>query len=100
MWQVRADAANLIWEKANQINVGINAELFDGRITFALDGYYQKTTGLLYNTSTLSTTGYTSRTSNVGSLENKGLEVMLSGQILKGSFKCDVYSVEKINVKM
>ena len=28
-------------------------------ITFALDGYYQKTTGLLYNTSTLSTTGYT-----------------------------------------
>lgn len=84
-FKIGADAANLIWEKANQINVGINAELFDGRITFALDGYYQKTTGLLYNTSTLSTTGYTSRTSNVGSLENKGLEVMLSGQILKGS---------------
>lgn len=89
-FKIGADAANLIWEKANQINVGINAELFDGRITFALDGYYQKTTGLLYNTSTLSTTGYTSRTSNVGSLENKGLEVMLSGQILKGSFKWDM----------
>lgn len=41
-FKIGADAANLIWEKANQINVGINAELFDGRITFALDGYYQK----------------------------------------------------------
>lgn len=89
-FKIGADAANLIWEKANQINVGINAELFDGRITFSLDGYYQKTTGLLYNTSTLATTGYTSRTANVGSLENKGVEVMLSGQILNGPFKWDM----------
>lgn len=89
-FKIGADAADLIWEKANQVNVGINAELFDGRLALSLDGYYQKTTGLLYNTSTLATTGYTSRTANVGSLENKGLEVMVSGKILNGPFKWDV----------
>lgn len=89
-FKIGADAANLIWEKANQINIGINAELFDGRIAFSLDGYYQKTTGLLYNTSTLATTGYASRTANIGSLENKGVEVMLSGKILNGPFKWDM----------
>lgn len=89
-FKIGADAANLIWEKADQINAGINAELFKGRLAFSLDGYYQKTTGLLYNISTLATTGYTSRTANIGSLENRGLEAMVSGTVLEGPFKWDL----------
>ena len=89
-FKIGADAADLIWEKANQVNVGINAELFNGRLTLSVDGYYQKTNGLLYNISTLATTGYTTRTANIGSLENKGLEVMVSGKIFDGPFKWEL----------
>lgn len=89
-FKIGADAADLIWEKANQVNVGINAELFNGRLALSVDGYYQKTSGLLYNISTLATTGYTTRTANIGSLENKGLEVMVSGKIFDGPFKWEL----------
>ena len=41
-FKIGADAADLIWEKANQVNVGINAELFNGRLALSVDGYYQK----------------------------------------------------------
>ena len=86
-FKIGADAANLEWEKANQTNIGLNIDLFKSRLSLSLDGYYQKTTGLLYSISTLATTGYTTRTANVGSLENKGLEAAISGKILTGDFK-------------
>lgn len=89
-FKIGQDAADLIWEKANQMNFGFDTEFFNGRLAFSLDGYYQKTTGLLYDISTLASTGYTSRTANIGSLENRGLETMISGKILNGPFKWDL----------
>lgn len=80
-FRVGNDAQNLSWEKANQFNVGINAEFFKERLVLSLDGYYDRTTGLLYNTSTISTSGYSSLTTNIGKLENQGLEFMVNGQI-------------------
>ncbi len=82
-------AGNLTWEKSRQFNVGVDAEMFDSRLRFNLDAYYQKTYGLLYGTNLIATSGYSSRTANRGKIENKGLEFAVSGDIIRGDFSWD-----------
>lgn len=84
------EANNLTWEKSTQYNFGVDAELFKGRMKLGLDAYYQRTSGLLYATNLIATSGYTSRTANKGKIENKGLEFIVSGDILTGDFKWDM----------
>lgn len=86
-FRVGNEAQNLSWEKATQSNIGLNGELFNGRLAFSLDAFYARTTGLLYNTSTIATSGYSSQTVNIGKLENQGVEFMLNGQIFDREFK-------------
>ncbi|MBQ8674455.1 MAG: TonB-dependent receptor [Bacteroides sp.] len=84
------EANNLTWEKSTQYNFGVDAELFNGRMKLGLDAYYQRTHGLLYATNMIATSGYSSRTANKGKIENKGLEFIVSGDILTGDFKWDM----------
>lgn len=90
-FRISQDAQNLTWEKASQFNVGLDADLFSGRLGFSFDAFYQKTTDLLFNRPVYSTSGYTSVASNIGSLANKGLEFMVDGKVLtRGAFKWDL----------
>ncbi len=89
-FKIGNESQNLSWEKAEQSNIGINGELFNGRMSFSLDAFYSRTTGLLYNTSTIATSGYSSQTANIGKLENQGVEFMLSGRIFNKEFKWDL----------
>ena len=84
------DAQNLTWEKARQSNAGIDAEFLKGRINFTADYFYQKTENLLFNLPVYATTGYTSIAANIGTLENKGLELGMNARILTGEFKWNV----------
>lgn len=86
-FKVGNTSGNLTWEKSTQYNVGLDAELFNSRLRFNIDAYYQRTSGLLYNTSLIATSGFTGRTSNRGKIENRGLEILASGDILTGDFK-------------
>jgi TonB-linked SusC/RagA family outer membrane protein len=86
-FQISQDAQNLTWEKSSQYNIGADIEFFDARLALNIDGFYQKTTDLLYRKPVFSTTGNTSIESNIGSLANKGLELGLNGKILTGDFK-------------
>ena len=54
------------------------------------DVYYSITDGLLYPRPVVSTTGYTSLTSNIGSMDNLGVELTLGGRILDGPVKWDM----------
>jgi TonB-linked SusC/RagA family outer membrane protein len=89
-FQISQDAQNLKWEKSSQFNLGTDIELFNARIALNLDGFYQKTTDLLYNKPVYATTGNTTIQSNIGTIENRGIEFGVSGKILTGSFKWDV----------
>lgn len=89
-FKVGNQAANLTWEKATEYNAGLNAELFNSRLNLGFDAFYQRTSGLLYATSVIATSGYSSLTTNIGELENKGLEFTVDGQILQGDFKWDM----------
>ncbi len=80
-------AANpdLKWETTAQTNIGIDFGLFNGRLSGTMDYYYKKTTDLLLNISVPDYSGGGNITKNVGSLENKGFEFLLSGVIIDNS---------------
>src|SRR5665648_79016 len=78
---------DLKWETTAITDVGVDLGFLGNRFNFTADYYYKKTTDMLWNISVPSTTGFSSVLKNLGSLENKGLELSLSADILTGDFK-------------
>jgi TonB-linked SusC/RagA family outer membrane protein len=76
---------NLKWETTTQFDGGFDLGLFNNRINLIADAYYKKTTDLLLNVPFPLYTGYASELENVGSLENKGFELALNTDNLRGS---------------
>ncbi len=73
----------LSWESTTQINGGVDLSLFNGRLDITAD-YYEKTTDdLLYDVPLPEETGFTSIRQNIGSVENKGYELFISGSPIK-----------------
>lgn len=76
------------WERATQVDVGLDFGLFNNRLTGELDYYVKNTDDLLYNTPVPGTSGFTNRVSNVGSMQNKGFEIVLNTvNVDRGGFK-------------
>ncbi len=66
---------NLKWEKTSQLDLGVDFSVLANRLAFNLDYYEKKTSDLLVALPVPRTTGYSSIWDNVGSMENKGVEV-------------------------
>ncbi len=75
--QSRLGNPDLQWEKTAQSDIGIELGLLNNRITLEADVYYRKTTDMLLSAPLPHTSGYETITRNVGSMENKGLELAL-----------------------
>ena len=75
------------WETTAQLDIGIDFGFFNNRITGEIDYYNKQTTDLLLNRTLPATSGFTGVWSNVGELENKGVEFALHSNNLVGSFK-------------
>lgn len=69
---------DLEWERTQQADIGLELGLLKNRISLELDLYYRKTTDMLLNAPVPASTGYLSITRNVGSMENRGLEIGLN----------------------
>ncbi len=69
---------NLKWEKTAQFDIGLDAGFLNNRISLEVDYYSKKTHGLLLDAPVPSTSGYTTVTRNIGSMENTGLEISLN----------------------
>ncbi len=70
---------NLRWEEKHEFNAGLDFALLKGRVSGTVDYYTRRTNGLLYDYPVPSPPNlYGSITANVGSIENKGLEVQLN----------------------
>ena len=79
---------NLKWESTEQANIGIDASMLQGRISLTLDYFVKNTRDLLINLPVPRATGFESLVTNVGQMENKGIEVLLSStNINKNQFK-------------
>lgn len=71
--------ANIKWEETATYNAGIDYELFDGRVYGSLEYYIRKTTDLLNFIPVPAGTNLTNYiTTNVGDLENRGVEFSIN----------------------
>lgn len=78
---LRPDAydPNIKWETTSTLNVGVDFGLFDNRLTGTLEVYNRKTYDLLNTVQIASGTNFSNfLTTNVGDLENKGVELTLN----------------------
>jgi TonB-dependent starch-binding outer membrane protein SusC len=69
---------DLRWEKTGGLNIGLDFRMINDRIQGTLDLYKTKTTDLLYKVSIPTITGFSEIISNVGNLENRGIELTLT----------------------
>jgi len=78
---------DLTWETTAQADIGVDVELFQGRIIFTGDVYIKRTRDLLLNVTIPATSGYINSIQNLGRVENKGIELSLSTRNLTGGVK-------------
>jgi len=68
----------LSWESTSQLDIGVNWENLDGRISGEFDYYYKLTTDLLLPYPVSGMTGVSTVTRNIGEISNRGVELMLN----------------------
>lgn len=72
---------DLKWEKTTTYNVGLDFGFLNNRINGAVDYYYRKTTDLLNSVFVSAGTNFKNKVlSNVGSLENSGIEFSINAK--------------------
>lgn len=71
---------NLKWETTYQYNAGIDMGFFDNRLNITLDAYKKNTVDLLLNRSMAPSTSFKTVWTNVGEIENKGLEIAITSR--------------------
>lgn len=76
---------DLRWETTLQTGLGFDLGLFNDRISLIADVYYNRTTDLLLDRPLPTSSGFSSITSNIGEMENKGIEFVLNTKNLDGS---------------
>lgn len=70
----------LHWESTNQFDVGLEFGLFDNILTGEIDYYNKQTSDLLLRANQPLTSGYQYLYTNVGKMENKGVEILLNSR--------------------
>nr|WP_315152513.1 SusC/RagA family TonB-linked outer membrane protein [uncultured Flavobacterium sp.] len=68
----------LTWESTENINIGVDFSMFNGRLSGAVDVYRKKTQDLLGELPTNAFAGYPSVIGNYGDMENRGIELSLN----------------------
>ncbi|WP_202909881.1 SusC/RagA family TonB-linked outer membrane protein [Mucilaginibacter pedocola] len=89
---LRIPNAGVTWEVANQSNIGLDAQLLDGKITISGDYFYNLRSNILAyrNASVPGSAGLSLPQENIGKVVNKGFELQIGYQNRAGDF---VYSV-------
>jgi TonB-linked SusC/RagA family outer membrane protein len=85
--------ANVGWEKSDMTDIGLDVGLFQNRVSMVFDMYKTKTTDILMSRSLPWSAGGTSSSNpelfetwqNIGSTENKGIEISLNTENVRTS---------------
>jgi TonB-dependent starch-binding outer membrane protein SusC len=76
---------NLTWETSTTLNTGLDFGLFGNRIIGSVEYYDAHTTDLLTNIPLGGTSGFSSTITNGGETQNSGVELLLTGNIIRNS---------------
>ena len=74
---------NITWETQGNFNVGVDFDLFKGRISGTVDFFTRKTSDMLFSFPLPPSYGYTSYYANVGDMKNTGVEFDLKTTPIK-----------------
>ncbi len=86
----RSPNPDLKWESAQTVDFGLDFGLFDSRISGSVEYYNRKTYNLLYNVPQPPSSGFNTRTENIGSMRNTGIELSINVNALTSQdFKID-----------
>lgn len=66
---------NLKWEESTQTDVGLDFGFFNNALTFSVDYYKKRTTGMLMNMQVPAYVGESVPVGNVGKMDNSGVEM-------------------------
>ena len=71
------------WEKNGNLNTGIEASMFGGRLSTTIEYYNRHTRDMLLNNPLAISSGFTGFDDNVGAMTNQGLEATFRGVIFE-----------------
>ncbi|WP_343694560.1 TonB-dependent receptor [Flavobacterium sp.] len=74
---------NLTWEKTRELNFGLDYGFFKNRISGSVDVYDRLSDKLIYKQQLPAESGWKNTFANVGSVSNKGVEVLLTTKNIK-----------------
>ena len=75
----------LQWERKTTFNTGLELTALNGRIGATVELYNSITSDLFLDRQLSRTTGYEELVSNVGELQNRGVELALTGEVIRSS---------------
>ena len=81
---------DLKWETIEQTDFGVDAEFWDGRVSFTGDYYIKNTLDMLYAAPIPLTPGTAAPVTNVASVKNNGLELSLNYRNRDRAFKYSI----------
>src|SRR3546814_20389579 len=71
---------HLQWEKTASFNIGFDLGFLNDRITTTLDYFQMSTTDMIMNQSLPGFSGFTSITTNLGEVQNTGIEISINSR--------------------
>ena len=74
---------NLKWEETKQLNIGLDLNFWNSRLTVTADYYDKYTDGLLANYQLPKESGFAYMKTNVGEMSNRGFEIAIAGDIIR-----------------
>lgn len=82
-WFSQLPNQNLKWEKNGNLNAGADFAMFGSRLRGTVEYFMRKSSNLLFSVPIPQSSGISSVMQNIGTMENKGFEVQLSGDIFR-----------------
>ncbi len=76
---------SLVWETTSNIDYGFDIGFFDNRLELSMTGYNKLTTDRLYDKSLPAETGFKSIKANLGTVQNKGIEISVTAHPLSST---------------
>ncbi len=84
---------NLVWERTKEINFGLDYSVLNNRLSGSIDYFNRKTSDQLFYKPLPSVVGFSTVRTNIGEVENKGIEINLrSINIESGDFSWQTHT--------
>lgn len=76
---------DLKWEKTTTTNIALDISILRSRLNLSVDWYNNESSNLLISNKIPTSTGYTNQIQNLGSIRNRGVEIVLNSNNIRNN---------------